>query len=113
MTFLIKRVGEGRARELVLRGNLLDADEAERIGLVTRAVPEAELERAVTELVAELSTQNSGMSMGLCKELIAKLHGMNLVDALDFAANINAAARMTADCKQGIEAFLQKTPPKW
>ena len=61
----------------------------------------------------ELITENSGTAMGLSKELIARLHGMNLVDALDFAANVNAAARMTTDCKQGIDAFLQKTTPKW
>jgi methylglutaconyl-CoA hydratase len=38
---------------------------------------------------------------------------MNLADALDFAANINAAARMTPECRQGIAAFLNKEPLKW
>jgi methylglutaconyl-CoA hydratase len=113
MAFLIKRVGEGRARELVLRGNTLGADEAERIGLVTKAVPDAEVDSAVKDLAGELITQNSATSMGYCKELIGRLHGLNLLDSLDFAANVNAAARMTADCKQGVEAFLQKSIPKW
>ena len=51
--------------------------------------------------------------MGMTKELIAKLGGMNLVDSLAFASNVNAAARMTQDCKQGIEAFLQHKKNQW
>jgi methylglutaconyl-CoA hydratase len=51
--------------------------------------------------------------MGLCKEMLSKLHGMNLPDALEFAANMNAAARMTPDCKQGIAAFLAKEKIQW
>ena len=47
------------------------------------------------------------------KEMLAKLHGMNFLDALDFAANMNAAARMTPDCRQGIEAFLSKKTMTW
>jgi methylglutaconyl-CoA hydratase len=113
MLFLVKRIGEGRARELVLRGNLLTADQAKEIGLISLVVPEEDLPQAGMELLEELLTQNSLTSMGLCKELLSKLHGMNLADGLDFAANMNAAARMTPECKQGIAAFLNKQPLKW
>jgi methylglutaconyl-CoA hydratase len=113
MLFLVRRIGEGRARELVLRGNILNAREAREIGLVSSVVPEQELQEAGQRLLDELLTQNSVTSMGLCKELLAKLHGMNLADALDFAANMNAAARMTPECKQGVAAFLNKQPLKW
>ena len=51
--------------------------------------------------------------MGLCKEMLSKLHGLNLLDSLDFAANMNAAARMTPDCKAGIAAFLNKEKMTW
>ena len=51
--------------------------------------------------------------MGLCKELLSKLHGLNLVDSLDFAANMNAAARMTAVCRNGVQAFLNKQKMEW
>ena len=113
MFFLVKRVGEGRARELVLRGNVLSAAEAKEIGLISMVVPEKDLQPAAERLLEELLTQNSLRSMSLCKELLAKLHGMNLADALDFAANINAAARMTSECKQGVTAFLNKEPLQW
>ena len=113
MIFLIKRVGEGAARELMLRGNILTAQEAKKVGLVNRVVAERELEGATEELCNELLGQNSATAMGLCKEMLSKLHGMNLLDSLDFAANMNAAARMTPDCKRGIAAFLNKEKIRW
>ncbi len=113
MVFLVMRIGEGRARELVLRGNILDAAEARGLGLVSMVVPDKDLLQTARALADELASQNSLMSMGLCKEMLSKLHGMNVVDALDFAANLNAAARMTADCKQGVQAFLQKHKTEW
>lgn len=113
MMFLIKRVGEARARELILRANVTTAKEAERIGLVNTVVPSSELEHAAEKLSTELIQNNSLHAMGLCKEMLSKLHGMNFMDSLDFAANMNAAARMTPDCKQGINAFLKKEKILW
>jgi methylglutaconyl-CoA hydratase len=113
MVFLIRRVGEGKARELVLRGNVFGAEEAQRIGLINIVVPEMDLDATTDQLCAGLINQNSGTAMGLCKEMLAKLPGMSLMDSLDFAANMNAAARMTPDCKQGVGAFLNKEKIKW
>jgi methylglutaconyl-CoA hydratase len=113
MIFLLKRVNEGIARELILRGNIISATEAKQIGLINAVVPEDELEAATDALCSEFIQQNSGTAMGLCKEMLSKLHGMNLMDSLDFAANMNAAARMTPDCKQGIAAFIKKEKHQW
>ena len=113
MIFLIKRVGEGTARELMLRGNILSASEARQIGLVNMVVTEQELEAATERLCSEILQQNSATAMGLCKEMLSKVHGMNLLDSLDFAANMNAAARMTPDCKRGVAAFLKKERIQW
>lgn len=113
MIFLVKRVGEGRARELVLRGHTIDARAAEAIGLAGRVVPAAEVDAAGLALANELIERNSLLAMGLCKEMLSKLHGMNLMDALDFASNMNAAARMTPDCKEGVAAFLRKEQHRW
>jgi methylglutaconyl-CoA hydratase len=113
MIFLVKRVGEGKARELILRGNILGASEAKDVGLINSVVPASELQTAVDALSDELIQQNSLHAMGLCKEMLSKLHGLNLMDSLDFAANMNAAARMTPDCRQGISAFLNKEKIQW
>ncbi len=113
MIFLLKRIGEGRARELVLRGNSINATEASAIGLVNQVVPAADLDTSAHRLADELIARNSLHAMGLCKEMLSKLHGLNLLDSLDFAANMNAAARMTPDCKAGIAAFLNKEKIQW
>ena len=113
MIFLLKRVGEGTARELIVRGNIIGATKAREIGLINMVVPERELESATEALCMEIIQQNSGTAMSLCKEMLSKIHGMNLMDSLDFAANMNAAARMTPDCKQGIAAFLKKEKHQW
>ena len=113
MVFLVRRVGEGKARELALRGHLIDADEAHRIGLVNYVVPETELDRFSVALATEMARNSSASSMGLIKELLARIHGMTTNDALSYAANLNALTRMTEDCKKGIDSFLRKEPMKW
>ena len=113
MIFLIRKVGESRAREITLRGNILPADEAHRVGLVNHVVPETELQSFGMSLAQDLIKHCSASSMGLIKELLARIHGMSTSDALDYAANLNALTRMTDDCKKGIDAFLKKEPLRW
>ena len=113
MTFLIRRVGEAKARELTLRGNTLTAEEAHSIGLVNMVVPETELENASLTLATEMARQCSSSSLGLIKELLSRIHGMSTQDALNYASNLNALTRMTDDCKKGIDAFLKKERVKW
>jgi len=64
-------------------------------------------------LANELITNNSGTSMGLIKELLARVYGMETSDALDYASHLNALTRMTDDCKKGLEAFLNSKQIKW
>jgi methylglutaconyl-CoA hydratase len=111
--FLVRRVGEGRARELILRGHTIGAEEAHRIGLATAVVAHGELEAAGAHLAAELATQCGPTAMGLSKELLARLSGLSTHEALEVAGNMNAAARMTAECREGIAAFLEKRSLRW
>lgn len=113
MIFLVKRIGEGRARELILRGNTFNARAALALGLVNSVVAESDLESTVHALTTELITHNSVNAMGLCKEMLSKLDGMNIPEALDYAANMNAATRMTPDCRSGVQAFLKKEKHIW
>ena len=113
MVFLVRRIGEARARELTLRGNIIKAEEAYQMGLVNHVVGETELEEAGQRLAEDITKNCSGASMGLIKELLARIHGMSTSDALDYASNLNALTRMTEDCKRGVEAFLKKEPIKW
>ncbi|MCX6135700.1 MAG: enoyl-CoA hydratase-related protein [Ignavibacteriales bacterium] len=111
--FLVRRVGEGRARELTLRGNVIPAEEAYRMGLVNYVVPETDIDHFGENLALELAKNCSSSSLGLIKELFSRIHGMSVSDALSYAANLNALTRMTEDCKKGIDAFLKKEPVKW
>lgn len=113
MVFLLRRIGEGKARELTLRGHSVSADDALALGLVNKVVPAMELESEGERLAQELAERNSGSSMGLIKELLGRIHGLSTPDALDYAANLNALTRMTEECKKGIAAFLNKEPLRW
>lgn len=113
MLFLVRRVGEGHARALTLRGNIISAEEAFRIGLVNMIVPETEIGRYGADLASEIVKNCSASSLGLVKELLSRIHGMSFKDSLSYAANLNALTRMTDDCKRGVDAFLKKEPLKW
>lgn len=111
--YLVRRTGEGRARELMLRGHQITATEAQTAGLITAAIADDQLEKKGNALVQELIMECSGPAMGMAKELLAKLHGMNGADTVDFTVNMNAAARMTADGKKGMRALLEDQQPAW
>ena len=113
MIFLVRRIGEARARALTLQGSTVNAEEASQLGLVNQVVPAVSLESQGEELAQMLVEKCSSSSMGLIKELLARIHGMSTNDALDYAANLNALTRMTEDCKKGIESFLKKEPIHW
>ena len=113
LIFLVRRLGEGRARELVMKGNIINAEKAFELGLISTVVPAIELEKKGMQLANELVDNNSGTAMGLIKELLARVHGMSTSDALDYASHLNALSRMTDDCKRGIEAILNTKSIKW
>jgi len=111
-TFLIDRVGMGRARELLLSARVFDCEEALHIGLVNlRVEPAHLLDRALE--VAHQWSRSSPSSLALTKQLLSKIRGSNLEDALDLATRMNAETRATPDCKEGIAAFLEKRQPSW
>lgn len=111
--FVLRKLGEAAARDLMLRGHLVSASEAAAIGLVTRAVSADDLDAEVDALAHELATQTSASAVALTKRLLADVPGMGLGEALGHAVQLNALARSTDDCKAGIAAFLNKTDPPW
>lgn len=111
--FLIRKLGEQRARQLLLTGELIKAEEAFARGLITRVVPAELLQEQVKTFCNNLIENNSEQSMQLTKTLIAKVQDLPIQDALTYAASVNANARSTDDCKRGIAAFLSKQELKW
>jgi methylglutaconyl-CoA hydratase len=113
MVFLLRKLGEGKAKELLLTGTLLLAEEAKSAGLVNEVVSRDGLHKIVQKFVSNLVKTNSGNSMGITKQMIAKVQSLPLHDALAFAAEMNAKTRASEDCKIGINAFLKKEKITW
>ncbi|HVD98125.1 MAG TPA: enoyl-CoA hydratase-related protein [Cytophagaceae bacterium] len=113
MVFLLRKIGEGRAKELLLTGTPITAKDAQDFGIVNWIVKEEELENAVQEFAQKLCVNNSGTSMELTKQMIGEVQSMPLEEALRYACKKNAEARDSEDCKKGIEAFLSKQKLQW
>ena len=113
MIFLIRKIGEQKAKQLLLSGELMSGESAVQTGLVNRIIDKEKLEPAVIEFAGKLIKNNSGQSMGLTKRMIAEVQSMKLEDALEYAARMNAEARTSEDCKKGIQAFLNKDDLAW
>jgi methylglutaconyl-CoA hydratase len=111
--FLIRKIGEQRARQLLLSGDLIRAEEAYSLGLITKVIEAQDLEPTVIKFATRLIQTNSGQSMQSTKQLIAQVQALPLAEALSQAARMNAQARGTEDCKRGIAAFLNKQEIKW
>ncbi|WP_038047089.1 enoyl-CoA hydratase/isomerase family protein [Thermus caliditerrae] len=109
---LVRAVGEKVAKDLLLTGRLIGAEEAKALGLVNRVAPPGKaLEEAVA--LAEEVAKNAPTSLRLSKELLLALPGMGLEDGFRLAALANAWVRATGDLREGIRAFFEKRPPQF
>jgi methylglutaconyl-CoA hydratase len=113
MVFLIRKIGEQKAKQLLLSGELISRDKALNSGLVNQIVAKEELDGAVEDFAQRLVKNNSAQAMELTKKMIAEVQSLSLAQALDYAAKMNATARSMDDCKRGIEAFLEKKELSW
>ena len=107
MTLLRRLAGEKAALDLVLTGRLVGAAEALRIGLVSRVVPDQELDRAVDQLVAQLAAA-APSALALTKRLFMELDGRSFGDGIALGARTNALARTTPEFRAAIEEFLRR-----
>lgn len=110
--FLIRQVGEKRARDLLLTGRILDAAEALRLGLITEIVPADALMDRSRQLASQL-IENSPTSIAYTKGLLSEFGRPNVDRELDLAIEENARIRATADFREGLTAFLEKRRPCW
>ncbi|MBL9076167.1 MAG: enoyl-CoA hydratase/isomerase family protein [Planctomycetes bacterium] len=110
--FVLQKIGAGRARTLFLTGERFDGSEAERIGLVHRAVDEAHLDAAVQQVVGELLSSGPA-AVASAKELIRAVAHLSLEDAIPVTSQWIAALRATPEAREGFAAFLGKRKPDW
>ena len=111
-TFLLRQVGEKQARDLLLTGRIISAEEAFRLGLVNEVVAPERLMSRAREL-AETLAANSPASLVATKRLLHKYSHAELDHQIAAAVDENARIRTTHDFREGISAFLEKRKPDW
>ncbi len=110
--FLIRQIGEKRARDLLFSGRLVGAEEAWQMGLVTEVVPPERLMERARELASTL-LEASPTSLTYTKRLLRESNERELDRELEMAIHENARIRSTADFREGLSAFLEKRKPQW
>jgi methylglutaconyl-CoA hydratase len=111
-TFLLRQVGEKQARDLLLTGRVIGAEDAEKLGLINEIVPAENLMTRARAL-ASLLMENSPSSLRATKQLLTDHARAELDSQIEAAARENAAIRTTADFREGISSFLEKRKPVW
>jgi len=111
--FLIRKVGEAKARELLLTGKLVSAEYMEKIGIVNEVIDAEKIEEYVLAFAEKLSIETSANSIAATRAMIAEIQTYRPFDAMNYAAELNARVRMHDDCKRGIAAFLDKGEVNW
>jgi enoyl-CoA hydratase len=104
---LPRQVGRKKALEMILTGEMIDAKEAHRIGLVNKVVPQAELMVAAEGLARKIR-EKSGVALRLCLDSVLQGLEMSKTEALTNEANVLGLASTTADAMEGVNAFLEK-----
>ncbi len=107
MAVLRRRVGEAAAIELVVRGHRVGAQEAGTLGLATRVMPGEGFDSEVTGYLRDLANRPS-TAVALTKRLFFSLDPAAFEDDIARGAEVNAAARLTRECRDGVRNFLRK-----
>jgi enoyl-CoA hydratase/carnithine racemase len=107
-----RRLGVGRASDLILTGRRVNAAEAERIGLADRLVPAGAADHDALEIAGNIAC-NSSVAVMAAKRAIRQGWGTGLAAALEIEDAAWRTAALSADRREGIEAFNQKRAPQW
>lgn len=107
MTILRRLAGDRTALDLVLTGRLLTAAEAQAAGLVSRVVPDADLQREAAALAGALAG-SSPSALALTKQLFYQLDGATFEEGIALGARVNALARQTPDFRSAVSRFLHR-----
>lgn len=109
---LPRAVGYAKAAELIFSGDLVDAQEALRIGLVNRVVPHDSLWTETQELAKRIAG-NAPLPIALAKRGLRRFYDMDLAQAVDYEAFALSICGASEDMKEGFKAFLEKRPPEF
>jgi len=109
---LTRAVGKSKAMEMCLTGRLMEAEEAERSGLVARIVPADKLLDDALSVAEKISNMSRPMAM-MTKEAVKRAFETSLAEGIKFERRMFHASFATEDQKEGMAAFIEKRPPKF
>lgn len=109
---LPRLVGEGKALQLILTGEMISGEEAKAIGLVEEVYPDEELEERTRELALKIA-EKSPIAVRLAKEAVKAAARMDLQAGLEYEATLFSLLFSTEDKEEGIKAFLEKRKPSF
>ena len=112
MVALSRAVPRKAALEMLLTGDMIPAEQAARLGLINRAVPEADLDAAVQALAQKIASK-SRAAVALGKPAFYRQAELPLAEAYAHTAAVMVSNMQAPDATEGIDAFLQKRPPAW
>jgi enoyl-CoA hydratase len=107
---IVNLIGPSRAKEMIFTGRLFSAAEAAAMGLINKVVPKASLESEVTALATQVAA-NAPLTIRATKEMTRRLMEARSPEQAD--ADLIEMCYMSADFKEGVEAFLSKRKPQW
>jgi methylglutaconyl-CoA hydratase len=113
MVFLIRKLGEKATKQLLLTGEVIPAEKALDLQLINYLADADSIEEAVFSFAFRLCKTTSASSLSYVKEMLNEVQNISLDEGLQYAAEMNAKARKTDDCKRGITAFLNKEKISW
>ncbi|MEU1385339.1 MULTISPECIES: enoyl-CoA hydratase-related protein [unclassified Nonomuraea] len=109
---VLRRLDPRAAAEYFLTGEVFDAATAARIGLLTRAVPEAELDATVHHYAGMLA-RGGPEALAITKRLVREVPAVSFEEGLRRMSELSAERFTSAEGQEGIAAFMDKRPPKW
>lgn len=112
MVALSRNVSRKASMEMLLTGEMISAEDAQRIGLINRIVPAADLAIETTKL-AELIASKPSKTVKVGKEAFYRQLEMGLSDAYDYASQVMTTNMLAAEAEEGIGAFVEKRTPNW
>lgn len=112
MVALSRNISHKHAMEMLLLGEMLDAEKAAQLGLINRVVPESELTDITTDIAGSIAAKSlSTITIG--KRAFYEQAEMSLYDAYIHTSKVMAKNMLSEDAEEGIDAFLSKRPPTW
>ena len=112
MVALSRNVSNKNAMEMLLSGDLIDAETAETIGLINRVVPEETLSEYAMGVAVKIASKSS-MTLTTGKQAFYRQREMTLAQAYEYTSQIMVENMLTHDAAEGINAFIEKRAPQW